>query len=705
VPQCVHISRRTQSLAVLTLALASSAALAQSSTQPIPRSPGNNPAPALRTLTTLRQAHSLTAEEARRGYPIHVRAVVTYYDPNVDSRRIALFLHDSTGSIYAAAPHGTTGPGRAPLPGTLVDVTGVSASGDFAPILDQARIAVIGNGQIPARAKSVTLPELLTGAQDGQWVQIEWVVHSVAESPTNVTLQVAMPDGIIAATTVRRPGVDYQHLVDKWVIIRGNAAPTFNANRQLTGCRLFFPGLETVSAFAPDSGDAFARPVQPVNGLLRYSPAIAWPHRVHVSGVVTMYWPGRTLCIDDGTEGLCAQTTQATPLDSGSLVDLAGFTTLDGFNPGLTDAIFRRWAGSRPVSAHSITPAQALDGSHDSELVQIEGLLIGRDLTSNDTVLILSSGRSVFRAILPAALAPTGLARIPIGSSLRVIGICSTQIDPHGTLEGYGAAQAARFWILARSAQDVVVLHTPSWWTASRIGLALLFTLMVTATGFAWAFSLRRRVEEQTRELRASRELYRHMAHHDELTGLPTRTLLQDRLQNALDRAQRFHKSIALLMLDLDRFKQINDCFGHDGGDHVLQITAERLAGLIRKTDSVARIGGDEFIVLLNDLASPEQAERIAEKVVAALGQPVLIGKLHVPVSVSIGVCTISDEAIEASVLLKRVDAAMYRAKERGRGCFQVFTSDMVAAVQTQPSGPVQIAAAPQSARLGTPVG
>jgi diguanylate cyclase (GGDEF)-like protein len=702
VPQYAHISRRTQILAVLTLALVASPALARSQTQRNARPPtGNSPqATELRTLTTLHDAHSLTADEARRSYPIHVRAVVTYYDINLDSRRIAFFLHDSTGGIYAAAPHGTTWPAGAPVPGTLVNVTGVSASGDFAPILDQAKVTVIGKAPIPTRAKSVTLPELLTGAEDGQWVQIEGVVHSVAESASNITLRVAMADGIVAATTVRRAGVDYQQLVDKWVNIRGNAAPTFNANHQLTGCRLFFPGMETVSAFTPDSGDAFARPVQPVNRLLRYNPAIAWPHRVHVSGVVTIYWPGRTLCIDDGTEGLCAQTTQTTPLNSGALVDLAGFTILDGFNPGLTDAVFRRWGTSGTVSPHSISPAQAIDGSHDSELVQMEGQLIGRDLASNDTVLILSSSGAVFRAILPAGLTRPGLSTIPIGSSLRVIGICSTQIDPRGTLEGYGAAQAARFWILARSAPDVVILHTPSWWTANRIGLALLFTLAVTMAGFAWAFVLRRRVDQQTRELRESRERYRHMAHHDALTGLPTRTLLHDRLQNALDRAQRFHKSIALMMLDLDKFKAINDFYGHGAGDHVLRVTAERIRASIRKTDSVARMGGDEFVVLLNDLASPDQAEWIAEKIVRSLAESVQIGEFNVSLSVSIGVCTVSDEAVAADVLLRRVDAAMYRAKQCGRGCFQVFTSDMMAALQSQSPESLLLGASSQPARV-----
>ena len=685
-PHCVPISRRRSILVVVTFAFLASFALAQSPLERDPPSPNSKRAAEglpQRTLTTLREAHDLSTDEARRGYPVHVRAVVTYYDYFLDSRRIALFLHDSTGSIYTAVHGGTTWLGPQPVPGTLVDVTGITAPGDYAPIIDQAHITVLGNSRLPVDARPVTLPILLSGAEDGQWVEIQGVVHSVTESAANVHLQVAMDSGVIAATTVRQPGVDYQYLVDKWVRLRGNAAPIFNANRQLTGARLFFPGLETVTTDAPDSGGAFTRPVRPVNGLLRFDPFNSWPHRVHVRGTITLYWPGRTICIRDATDGLCAQTAQTTPMATGVSVDLVGFTVLSGFKPALSDATFLQLHSvtfsKAVVAATPITPEQALKGDLDSDLVQINGKVIGRDMASGETALILSSGKSVFHVLLPASDSSETISRIPIGSTLRVTGICSVEVDNESTLNGFGFTQALRFRIMLRSFNDIVVLTTPSWWTAGRVGFALLLTLAVTVAGFIWAFVLRRRVEQQTRELRESRELYRHMAHHDALTGLATRALLHDRLQNALDRAQRFDKRIALLMLDLDKFKEINDYFGHSAGDQVLRVTAQRIRETIRKTDSVARMGGDEFIVLLNDLADSGQAEQIAAKIVAVLSEPIEVGKFQVPLSVSVGVCTLVDEAVDAEALLRRVDAAMYRAKASGRGCFQVFTGDMAA--------------------------
>jgi len=632
----------------------------------------------LRTLTTLRQAHSLSADEARRSYPIHVQAVVTYFDRYLDKRRIAFFLCDRTGCIYAAVPRDTVWPGRAPLPGTLVDVSGISAPGDFAPIINQARITILGTPGIPRQATPVTLPDLLSGAQDGQWVQIEGVVHAVTETGTNVTLKVYMAGGLVAATTVKRPGVNYQSLVDKWVHMRGNAAPTFNSKRQLTGARIFFPGLETVDAIAPGPLDAFDLPVQPINGLLRFNPRVLWPHRIHIRGAVTLDWPGRTLCIQDATEGLCAEIAQTAPLAPGSLVDVAGFSTLAGFKPTLTDASFRAAASGAVPAPSAVTSSQALLGDFDSQRVRIDGRLISRADGGGYTNLLLSANNLVYRVLIPVELAGSRLATIPIGSTLRVTGICSVQVDPERTLRGYGVTQASSFWILLASPRDVAVLQTPSWWTASHAVYALGASLAITVAVFVWVVLLRRRVEQQTRELRQGQERYRHMAHHDALTGLPTRALLHDRLQTAIDRSRRYRKDLALLMLDLDRFKQINDSLGHSGGDHVLCVTAERIAATVRKTDSVARMGGDEFVVLLTDLSGPEQAERIAAKIVAALSVPIRINKLEVPVSVSVGVCTLSDGDSDAEVLLKRVDAAMYRAKARGRSCFHVFTSDMI---------------------------
>ena len=150
--------------------------------------------PALPTLTTAHAVHGLTAEEAARGYPVHVQIVVLYYDPNIDVRHVALFAADATGGIFVALPKGPVLPLRA---GTLVDVVGVSGAGDYAPMIEGSGIRAIGVTHLPAEAPHVSLSHLLTGADDGQWVEVSGLVRSVLLSEWNATLDLAMTDGII----------------------------------------------------------------------------------------------------------------------------------------------------------------------------------------------------------------------------------------------------------------------------------------------------------------------------------------------------------------------------------------------------------------------------------------------------------------------------------------------------------------------------
>jgi diguanylate cyclase (GGDEF)-like protein len=177
--------------------------------------------------------------------------------------------------------------------------------------------------------------------------------------------------------------------------------------------------------------------------------------------------------------------------------------------------------------------------------------------------------------------------------------------------------------------------------------------------------------------LRESEERFRHMAQHDALTGLPTRMLLHDRLQVALERGKRFKTNLALLMIDLDNFKHVNDSLGHDAGDQTLRTIAKRLLSAIRSSDTAARMGGDEFLVLLTDVADEDEAESVASRIRVALSVPIQLSDHEIPVSASIGVCVVSDGAIDAAMLLKKADVAMYHAKARGRNCFEVFSGQL----------------------------
>ena len=163
-------------------------------------------------------------------------------------------------------------------------------------------------------------------------------------------------------------------------------------------------------------------------------------------------------------------------------------------------------------------------------------------------------------------------------------------------------------------------------------------------------------------------ERTQHLAEHDALTGLPNRTLLLERLRHALSRSLRTDKTIALLFLDLDRFKAINDTWGHEAGDHVLRTIAARIDESLRPFDTVARLGGDEFVVLCEDVEGEQAALEIARRLRASLSRPIDVLGDYVSISASVGVALPDDAHEDAEELLHAADTAMYRAKRRGLG-------------------------------------
>jgi diguanylate cyclase (GGDEF)-like protein len=167
------------------------------------------------------------------------------------------------------------------------------------------------------------------------------------------------------------------------------------------------------------------------------------------------------------------------------------------------------------------------------------------------------------------------------------------------------------------------------------------------------------------------------LAHHDGMTGLPNRVLLNDRLSQALARTTRSGTPVAALTLDLDRFKEINDTYGQDAGDRVLVQVADRLRGSIRAADTVARTGGDEFVVIQCDAAQPEAAVELARRLVEALARPFEVGNQPVAIGGSVGIAIFPGDGETADDLLKHSDIALYRAKADGRGTFRLFEPEM----------------------------
>ncbi len=164
-----------------------------------------------------------------------------------------------------------------------------------------------------------------------------------------------------------------------------------------------------------------------------------------------------------------------------------------------------------------------------------------------------------------------------------------------------------------------------------------------------------------------------HVAHYDSLTDLPNRTLLADRLQQAMTQSLRHEHSLAVVYLDLDGFKTVNDTYGHDVGDNLLVIVAKRMKDALRDGDSLARIGGDEFIAILADLEQPEDVEHVLARLLMAAAEPVTVNENVMQVSASIGVTLYPQDMVDADQLVRHADQAMYIAKQAGKNRFHLF--------------------------------
>jgi diguanylate cyclase (GGDEF)-like protein len=626
----------------------------------------------LPVLTSIRAVHHLTTAEAMRGYPVHVTGVLTYYDPYLNyPRRPIVMLTDSTDSIYVALP------GLTPLPlqaGARLEVWGQSGAGDFAPTIDRARIRILGQAPLPAHAPAVTFAYVRSGGQDAQWSQMEGIVESVEHSGRNVTIKLVLGDGEIAATTVLEPDADYASLVDARVKIRGIAGTLFNRHGQIIGAQLLFPGMQTVDIVEAAPKQPFALELTHIRDLMKYAPGVFFHHRVHIRGTATLFWPGQRLCVQEGAQALCAGTAETAQVEVGQQMDVAGFPAIGNVVPSLNDAIYQQSASAveaPPTRPTPIDAEQAMSGEHDAQLVEIEGSLLAHNRAAPDTTLIVSSGKYHFPVVLSASLSPGAMASIEEGSRLRVTGICVLEANAKVFTRHDGYPVAEYFQILLRSPSDIVIVQKPSWWNAEHTLRVLAAALVLTLGALGWVIYLRTRVKKQA-------ELLRHQATHDGLTGIWNRKEILNLLQRESEIAARAHSSVGVMMLDADHFKNVNDTYGHQAGDDVLQELVRRIQQALRSYDLVGRYGGEEFLVVLpgcDEERLLQCAERIRQSVAE---QEMEAAGVRLEVTVSIGTAVLDPVRSTQIEAVAAADSALYEAKHGGRNRVVVANSSAV---------------------------
>ena len=201
------------------------------------------------------------------------------------------------------------------------------------------------------------------------------------------------------------------------------------------------------------------------------------------------------------------------------------------------------------------------------------------------------------------------------------------------------------------------------------ISITAIFVLALSSALRKW-----RELRHEIARHKRTEETIKQFAYYDSLTSLPNRRLFNDRLNMAIAHAERNEHKLAMILLDLDQFKDVNDALGHSVGDELLQVVGERLANLLRKSDTVARMGGDEFMLMLPAIARQEDAAMVAMKILEAFREPFVFDEYELRITTSIGIAIYPNDGDDAGALVKNADIAMYCAKDQGRNNYQCYT-------------------------------
>ncbi|AXC16184.1 GGDEF/response regulator receiver domain protein (plasmid) [Acidisarcina polymorpha] len=609
-------------------------------------------------LTSVSQIRGLSQERAAKGMPVKLTGIVT----NLSGYKNSFFFQDSTAGISVdRTDHADVGVGD------LVVLTGTSSAGLFAPTVVASYVRVVGHEPLP-RARRVGYAELIGGVLDSQRIEVRGVVRSAHMSQVFdhdiLVLVVELGGGSIRGVVQNLAGINYNPLVDSTVSIRGVCTSHFNEKRQFIGAELYVSDGRGITVVQPAAADPFALSAIPVRNVLQFGQG---QHRVKIEGIATHQIPGHALYLQDGSDGVRIQTSSKELVESGNRVEAVGFPVQGEYSPILEDGLFHVVGKATPIVPLLIKAKDAIGGRsgfdqvpYDQQLVKLQGKVVDSWIQGGQHVWILQQGSEVFDAYLPMITTNERTRTIGVGSVLMMTGICTVHADHEGI--------PTSFSILLRSPQDILVLKQAPFWTPTRILLLLAALAGVTLLAILWILMLRVRVKRQTRIIRESEERFRHLAQHDELTGMWNRSAILSALDRETDRCRRENRTMTIVLADIDHFKRVNDTYGHLAGDTALRRFATALSGCVRSYDHAGRYGGEEFLIVLTGILAGDLDERMAALHASISDLEVEDVEVTFRITCSIGgVFIAAGDEIDQHSAMRMADQALYRAKNAGR--------------------------------------
>lgn len=463
-------------------------------------------------LTSIAQVRALSEEEARQAIPVHLRGV---FIGEADPEGIAFVIADADDGLYVQGPPAmVAGLAR----GDLVEITGQSDPGGFAPYAVARSIRKIGTAPVPAPAR-LTLDELNTGRVDAKWVEVRGIVrslkpkeandvgppppgtryeapHPLSAGPAGQKVKMKLAAGGAQVIVQINRVVNPEQYVDAEVRVRGLCFNLHNRNRQFVRPFVQVPAGVEVEILAPAPDNPFDGEPSPVASLLGFEQLKSRPgHRVHVRGKVIHHQVGVALWLRDGAHSLRVATVEPEQLQPGDEVDVAGFPAGGAYSAVLEDAVFRRRAVHSPLPPSILIDVEdAL--RHDADLVRLDGRIMEVRRFPDSVVLALDWQGSAItaRMVLPAEGAVPA-AWLP-GSTVRVSGVCSVITDDGGPLGGLWLPRS--FQLLLRAPADLAVIQPPPWWNAERLVWFLAgFLALAVGTVALVMLASRRRLHEQ----------------------------------------------------------------------------------------------------------------------------------------------------------------------------------------------------------------